>query len=326
MKRQATGEFDLIRHIARAAGAGNSRGIVTGIGDDAAVLALPRGAELVTAVDTLVAGVHFPHTTALVDVGWKALAVNLSDLAAMAANPRWSLLALTVPEPEMARPIVRGLLQCARRHGVALVGGDTTRGPFTISVTLLGTVPRGRAILRSGAQPEDTIWIAGDIGQAAAGLAVAQGRLDVVERDRKRFLRALDRPRPPVELGIALRGLATSMVDVSDGVLADLGHVQTASGLGATLSIADLPASRALKRVVSDASARFRLQTGGDDYTLLFTAPASRRARVQSAALEAKTPVTEVGRMHRQRGLFAVSADGSRRRLEARGFEHFVRD
>lgn len=325
MKDRAAGEFDLIRHIARASGGHDVEGVVTGIGDDAAVLAIPRGVELVTAVDTLVAGVHFPHTTALADVGWKALAVNLSDLAAMAAEPRWALLALTVPDPGMARPIVRGLLECARRHGVALVGGDTTRGPLTVSVTLLGTVPRGRAVLRSGALPDDTIWIAGDVGGAAAGLAIAQGRLEAAPRERVRLLRALDRPRPPVDLGVSLRTIATSMIDISDGVLADLAHLLDASGLGATLSIASLPALPALRRAVPDALARYPLQTGGDDYTLLFTMPAKRRALLETAARQAKTRVSEVGRMHSERGLFERLKDGSRRPIEAHGFEHFMR-
>ncbi len=313
-------EFALIRRIAQMARGGHDACV--GIGDDAAVLDLPRGMQLVAAVDTLIAGVHFPYGTQLESVGWKALGVNVSDLAAMAAQPRWALSSLTVPDARMALPVTRGLLACARRYGIALVGGDTTRGPLAASVTLLGSVPRGRAVLRSGAQAEDDIWVAGVLGDAAAGLACIENRLHPGARDRARLVRALDRPQPPLALGLALRGVANGMIDVSDGVYADLAHVLHASNVGATIDATCLPASPALSRSVRDAGAREALQGGGDDYTLLFTAPPRHARRITGIAGRLAVPVTRIGATHGHKGLWRAGA-GAAKLLDPRGYDHF---
>jgi len=319
------GEFELIRRIAlRAARQAMPRaGVVLGIGDDAAVLEVPRGEQLVAAVDTLVTDVHFPPATAPRDIGWKALAVNISDFAAMAATPRWALLSMSVNDPAVGAAIARGALNCARRFGIALVGGDTTRGPLSVSVTLLGSVARGRALTRSNARAGEDIWIAGTLGEAAAGLAIAQGRLVVGAREQTRLVRALDRPSPPLGFGIALRPIASAAIDISDGVYADLGHVLTASGIGAVIDPARLPASATLRRVVPDAAARERLQSLGDDYTLLFTAQPRRAARVIDAATKARIRVTRIGQVAVSRGLWRTRADGTLARIPLVGHDHF---
>lgn len=317
-------EFALIRRIALLAGRTCVADVALGIGDDAAVLDLPRRSQLVAAVDTLVAGVHFPLETALACVGWKALAVNISDIAAMGAQPRWALLSLTTPDAGAALPLARGALACARHYGIALVGGDTTRGPLSVSVTLLGSVPVGRAVTRAGARAGEEIWIAGVLGDAAAGLACIQGRLQANSRDRAHFARALDRPQPPLAFGRALRGIASSMIDVSDGVYADLAHVLRASKTGATVDPSLLPASRPLHRVAPDAAARESLQCGGDDYALLFTAAPRYARRIGALAQRLGVAVAKIGMTHTHKGLWRVGAGQHPSPIEVHGYDHFL--
>ncbi len=322
--RSSRGEFGLIHRIAGLAAGTRSSDVALGIGDDAAVLDLPRGSQLVAAVDTLVAGVHFPLATLPAAVGWKALAVNVSDLAAMGAQPRWALLSITVPEPPAALALTRGVLACARRYGIALVGGDTTRGPLSVSVTLLGSVPRGRAVTRAGAQAGDDIWVVGVLGDAAAGLACVEGRLKANARDRASLVRALDRPQPPLAFGLALRGVASAMIDVSDGVHADLSHVLRASRLGATVDPVLLPESAVLRRVVSDPSEREEMQCRGDDYTLLFTAPSRHARKITAIAQHLGVRVNKIGATHQREGLWRAVTGKAPIRIAARGFDHFV--
>jgi thiamine-monophosphate kinase len=305
------GEFSLIE-IIRGTALGR-RDITLGIGDDGAVLRVPRGRELVVVMDTMVEGVHFPRGTAAADVGWKALAVNLSDLAAMGAEPAWATLALTLPKPDATwvRAFARGFAALAKRHGVALVGGDTTRGPLTITVQAHGFVPPRRALRRDGAKSGDAIFVSGTLGDAAAGLA----------NPGNKVLRArLDRPTPRVALGLALRGLASAAIDVSDGLAADLGHVLDASGVGATLELDALPGSAALRAAVPDAKARRALQLGGgDDYELCFTVSSRRVAQIAAIARKLRLPLTRIGTIERMRGL----RDAARRTLPRSGYSHF---
>lgn len=319
-------EFDLIDLIARRAGATRAD-VALGIGDDAAVLELARGERLVACVDTLVAGVHFPPGTAPADLGWKSLAVNLSDLAAMGAEPRFALLALTLPDddPVLVRGFSAGFDALARRHGVALVGGDTTRGPLSISVTALGALPRGAALGRGGARVGDEIWVSGTLGDAAAALALLDARSGTVApRDAATLKRRLDRPEPRVALGLALRGLATAAIDVSDGLLADLDHVLAASRVGARIERDRIPVSPVLRRVVPDAEARARLAlAGGDDYELVFTARPSRAARLLAAAAQARTRITRIGRIEAAPRLVVVDRDGRPWDPGRRGYVHF---
>lgn len=313
-------EFDLIERIRRRVA--TRADVALGIGDDAAVLRIPTGQELVTCVDTLNAGVHFPLDTAPEDIGWKALAVNLSDLAAMGATPAWCLLSLSLPHGDAAfvEAFLDGFLALAKQHEVALVGGDTTRGPLAISVTAMGFVPAGKALQRRGAQVGDEVWITGVPGEAAAGLQQWRdgGARDTVLRAR------LDRPTPRVSAGLALRDLATACIDVSDGLLADLGHVLNASEVGACLELGKLPGSSALSAAIPDAAKRATLQlSGGDDYELCFTAPPSQREAVDAALAQCDTAGRVIGTIEAGLELRVLDAMGEPWQGVVRGWNHF---
>src|SRR5690606_25660030 len=286
------------------------------------------GMQLAVAMDTLVRGVHYPPDTPPADIGWKALAVNLSDLAAMGAEPLWALLALTLPDPQPAwlDAFLDGWCALAQPNGVVLVGGDTTRGPESITVTLAGQVPSGAALLRSGAVSGDRVWVTGSLGDAAAALAdavIVNGAPVNGGRDPW-LLQRLRRPSPRLALGLRLRGLATSCIDVSDGLLADLGHVLGSSGgLGAELSLSSLPTSDAL--ALRAAESRWPLQlAGGDDYELCFTAPVSRDAQVRAAAAGCGHAATPIGRAVVGSGVRVLHEDGSEYVPPRRGYQHFT--
>lgn len=327
----AIGEFDLIeRYFRRPPGAG-ARHAVVGNGDDCAVLALPPGWQLAVSTDTLVEGRHFLSTVEPSRLGHKALAVNLSDLAACGAQPHAFTLALTLPrvDPAWLAAFARGLLALADEHGCELVGGDTTAGPLAITITALGQVPAGQALLRSGAGPGDDVWISGWPGDARLALEAFRGLLmppldgPVFEQVRL----AMERPQPRVALGLALRGLATAAIDVSDGLLGDLGHILQRSGVGATLDLGTLPRSAALQHRTINEWWDCVL-AGGDDYELLFTAPPSRRADVDTSAASAGLPVWRIGTIEAEPGLRLV--DGRAQGPQARAvpnrwtsFDHF---
>ena len=311
-------EFDLIERIrSRVAPRAD---VLLGIGDDAALLQPLAGMQLVVAMDTLNSGVHFPPETAPADIGWKALAVNLSDIAAMGALPAWCTLSLSLPDADagFVDGFLDGFLALAEQHGIALVGGDTTRGPLSICVTAHGVIEPGTALRRDGARVGDEIWVSGTLGDAAAALShwQAGGVIDPDLRTR------LDRPTPRVALGRALRGIATSCIDVSDGLLADLGHVGHASGVGAQVDVDALPASQALRACFDAAACRLLQATGGDDYELCFTAPAALRASVIEAA-SAHAPVARIGRIVAGNGVSALDAQGVLWQPTATGFRHF---
>jgi thiamine-monophosphate kinase len=314
----AGSEFDLIARIRARAG---TRGdVVLGIGDDAALLAIPPGTELVVTADTLNAGVHFFPDVAPADLGWKALAVNLSDLAAMGARPAWCTLSLSLPQadPAWIEGFLDGFCDLAARHGIALVGGDTTRGPLSVSITAMGQVEAGHALRRDGARVGDEIWVTGTPGDAAAAL---QALLSGAAVDRA--LRArLDRPTPRVEAGRGLLGVASACVDISDGLLADLGHLCRRSGVGAQVQLEQLPVSRAL--------AGFRPQLrwawqagGGDDYELCFTAAPQRADEVQAALDFAGVPGARIGRIVAGQGVQALDAAGAPWQAPRVGYDHF---
>ena len=321
-------EFDLIELI-RQRTVQSRDDVRLGIGDDAAVLAVPIGQELVVAIDTLVEDVHFPQGTSPADVGWKALAVNLSDLAAMGASPAWALLALTLPSPDknFVEGFVEGFAQLAQPYRLALVGGDTTRGPLTISVAVHGFVPSGQAITRAGARVGDAVLVTGTLGDAAAGLHALQHPLhDGDERAGlyDYLLTRLNRPTPRLAAGTALRGQASACVDISDGLLADLGHICSSSGVGADIEAALLPRSSALLGLYDEASALHFALSGGDDYELCFTVPANRLAEVQSDLSRLGCGVTRIGRIVEGNGVRVRGADGEWLSLERQGWEHFA--
>lgn len=314
------GEFDLIDLIRARVVARDD--VVLGIGDDAALLQPPAGMQLVVAMDTLNTGIHFPHDTAPADIGWKALAVNLSDLAAMGATPAWCTLSLSLPKPDAAwvDAFLDGFDALARQHAVALVGGDTTRGPLSVCVTVFGFVSPGRVLRRDAARVDDEIWVSGTPGDAAAALAQwsAGGTRDPVLRAR------LDRPTPRVALGLRLRELAHAAIDISDGLLADLAHVCRASSVRAEIDIDAIPVSDALRAAGLEPDTRRTLQaSGGDDYELCFTAPVGARDAIVSAALEAGVPLTRIGRIVEGQGVVAT-ANGAPWVPVRAGWDHFI--
>ena len=315
------GEFELIGRYFTGRGAVRDD-VRISVGDDAAVVTPRDGAELVLALDTIVADVHFPADTGARFVGHRALAVNLSDLAAMGAEPAWALLGLTLPAADESwlEGFAAGFEELARRFGVALIGGDTTRGPLAATVTVGGWVPPGAALLRSGARPGDELWISGTPGDAGAGLAILQSRLAAGGAARDELLRRFLLPEPRVNLGLALRGIASACIDVSDGVAGDLAKLCRASGVGARLDCPRLPRSRQLIEAAGEAgSMRFAL-SGGDDYELLFTAPATAGHRIE--ALAPVTPVSRIGEITATPGLHLQGA-GPERDF-AHGFDHFT--
>lgn len=313
-------EFELIERIrARAIGRDD---VVLGIGDDAALLQVPAGRQLVVAMDTLNDGVHFPHGTAAADVGWKALAVNLSDLAAMGAEPAWCTLSLSLPTSDngWVDGFLDGFLELATAHRVALVGGDTTRGPLSVCVTVHGLLEPGRALRRDAARVGDAVWVSGALGDAAAALALLEAGATPPEALRER----LDRPTPRLALGRALGGVAAAAIDVSDGLLADLDHVCAASGVGMRIALDALPASEAL-RAACAADARYGLQAGGgDDYELAFTAPPEADAAVRAAAAGAGVAVARIGEVVTGERVRLFDGSGREWQPGARGYAHFA--
>jgi len=318
-ERGDPGEFDLIDLIRRRVGALGA-GVHLGIGDDAAVLELPPGKQLVVSTDTLNGGVHFAEGTDAQDLGYKALAVNLSDLAAMGARPRWALLNLTLPRSDLdwLTRFMEGFQSLAGEFGVTLVGGDTTRGPLALTVTALGTVEPGRLLTRSGARAGDRVVISGTLGGAALALAEQEAgqELDANLED------SLLRPQPRVQLGQSLAGLATACIDVSDGLLADLGHICEASGLAAVVDLAKLPAPGQIERLGEEQ--RWKLQlAGGDDYELCFTIPPERAAELDELRLSARIPLSIIGEMRAGRGVHCRRPDGTEYQPGRAGFDHF---
>lgn len=317
-------EFSLIERI-RELTAQHRDDVRLGIGDDAALLAVPPGQELAVAIDTLVEGVHFPAGTAAADVGWKALAVNLSDLAAMGATPAWALLALTLPHADtpFIDGFAGGFAQLAQTYRLALVGGDTTRGALTISVAVHGFVPPGKALTRAGAHAGDAVLVTGTLGDAAAGLQCVQ-RNDRRDDAQIRYLiERLNRPTPHVAAGLALRGHASACIDVSDGLLADLGHICTASGVGAEIDASSLPRSSALLDRFDEAASRGFALSGGDDYELCFTVPARQVAAVQADLAKLGCGATRIGSIVQGAGVTVRDREGHRIESGYQGWNHF---
>jgi len=315
-------EFDLIRHYFTRES--SAPGVVLGIGDDAAILQLPPGEQLLVSTDTLAAGRHFPLTTAPADIGWKALAVNLSDLAAMGATPRWCLLALTLPEadPAFLQGFAEGFWALAEQANISLVGGDTTRGPLSITITVMGSVPAGQALRRDGAKPGDDIYVSGTLGDAGLGLQLAQGqKYSLPEPARAAALAALNRPQPQLALGQALRGLATSAIDLSDGLAQDLGHILERSGVGATLDADALPLSPALQACAREQALHWAL-SAGDDYQLCFTAAPAHAGALAELAGQQHARLTRIGHIEAAAGL-RIMAQGKSLPPGPAGFQHF---
>jgi thiamine-monophosphate kinase len=317
----ALGEFDLIRRYFTR----DTTRAVLGIGDDCALLAPRAGMQLATSSDMLVEGRHFLSTVDPARLGHKALAVNLSDLAACGAQPLAFTLALAMPRVDetFLAGFSSGLFALADAHRCELVGGDTTQGPLALCITVFGEVPSGAALLRSGARVDDDIWVSGTVGDARLALEVFRGALSLERAAFEQARAAMEQPVPRVALGVALRGIATSAIDVSDGLLGDLGHILARSGVGATLEVDAVPRSATLQAQPPDWQ-RICTLAGGDDYELVFTAPADKARAVRDAAAGAGVAATRIGRIETHAGLRLVDRDG--RTVENRygSFDHFL--
>lgn len=322
MPPMALGEFELIdrffrRPVQRAA---------LGVGDDCALLRVRPGMQLAVSSDLLVEGRHFLSTVDPARLGHKALAVNLSDLAASGAEPLAFTLSLALPRADEAflAPFAQGLLALADAHGIELVGGDTTAGPLTIGITVMGEVPPGEALLRSGARPGDALWVSGTLGDARLALEAFRGTVALSAEGFEQARRAMECPQPRLTLGRALRGVASAAIDLSDGLLGDLGHILSRSGVGAELDLAALPRSPLLA-AQPEALQRTCVLTGGDDYELLLAAPEAHAAGVRAAAAAAGVAVTRIGRVTAASGLVVRDAQGVALDLRGwRGFDHFA--
>ncbi len=322
------GEFELIRHYFQRPGT-HPPGVVLGVGDDCALLQPEPGQRLAVSTDMLVEGRHFFSDVDPVALGHKALAVNLSDLAAMGAHPLGCTLALALPRADEAwlAGFSQGLFALADAAACPLVGGDTTRGPLNLCITVFGQVPPGQELRRSGARAGDEVWVSGQLGDARLALEALLGEIalapDMLARARQR----LERPTPRLALGLALRGIASAAADVSDGLCGDLGHILAASGVGAELAIDALLNSSAISADLRTLAREHALRcalAGGDDYELIFTAPAGAHDAVRQAARAAATPVSCLGRITAEPGLRWQDACGRPLELAWASFDHFA--
>ncbi len=320
-------EFDLIRRFfAARGGRRESTGVTLGIGDDAAVLDVPPDADLVVSVDTLVAGRHFPLATDARSIGHRTLAVNLSDMAAMGALPKWMTLALTLPaaDVEWLDSFSNGLFELAEEFEVELVGGDTTRGPLTISLQILGLVPRAAALTRSGARAGDLIVVTGSLGDSGAGLAYYDVPARLRSRAQQELIRRFDYPTPRVAFGMAARGIASAAMDVSDGLAGDLPKLAQASGLAAHVTVERVPLSEALRASTSLEQARDWALGAGDDYELLLCVPPAQYAQLAERASRLNLTLSCIGEMRSGDGVtFSLDDEGFSPR--SNGYDHFGR-
>ncbi len=314
-------EFDLITKFFNRP----ARHTLLGVGDDAALLAPTPGNELAVSTDTLVEGVHFFPDVEPDSLGYKALAVNLSDLAAMGATPRWAMLALTIPKAneDWLEGFAHGFFALAAEHDVDLIGGDTARGPRNICVQVMGEVQNGRALRRDGARMGDDVWVSGHVGDAAAAVAHIKGDLRLRGSLLAHCLSRLDRPAPRVALGRMLVGVANSAIDISDGLVADLGHICERSGIGAEIEFARVPCSAELMPLRGQALVTRAILTGGDDYELCFTALAGRRSEIEALSGRAGLALTRIGKVVAGKDVVVVDQAGKPISVKGGGFDHF---
>lgn len=318
----ASPEFDLItRYFTRPAA-----NAVLGVGDDCALLLPTPGCELAVTTDTLVEGRHFFPDVDPRSLGHKALAVNLSDAAAMGADPKWITLALTLPAIDHAwlAAFSAGLCTLADQHGVSLVGGDTTRGPLSVTITVLAEVPRGQALRRDGAKIDDDIWVSGTLGAPLLAVEQRYGKATLTRDAFAKAAHTVDWPEPQLALGRALRGVARSAIDISDGLVGDLAHICERSSLGAVIEAARVPASPLIGRVADESVRLNAALTGGDEYQLCFTAAPSARHDVAAIGARLGLLLTRIGSMRSGQGVTVVDAYGASIPLVSQGFDHFA--
>ena len=312
-------EFNLIKHyFTRPA-----QETDLSVGDDAALIQDRAGHQLAISADMLVEGTHFLANCPAFDIGWKSLAVNVSDMAAMGASPKWATLAIALPEEneDWLAEFSRGFFACADAFGVSLIGGDTTRGPLNICVQIMGEIPIGLALRRDAAKINDEIWVSGTLGMAALGLASLQGKLALNGDEKTACIRALQRPQARVELGLALRHIAHSAIDISDGLLADLGHILKLSKIGARLDWEAIPKLSTDKSITA-ATLQEAVLGGGDDYELCFTAPESAHAQIIEIGKQLNIQLSCIGVTHHEHGLRVLDGDQTLE-IKKAGYDHF---
>ena len=312
-------EFDIIKQFFKNQNISRDD-VILGIGDDCAIVETPPENQLAITIDTLVDGVHFPHDTPAYDVGYKSLAVNLSDLAAMGATPAWITAALTLPKANESwlKDFTRGLFDLAARYNVQLIGGDLTHGPLTITIQAHGLLPKNKALKRSTAKPGDLIYVTNTPGDAALGLLFLQNKISLRPEFQDSILKKINRPEPQIEIGKKLLNIANACVDISDGLAADLGHILEESNLGATLYVDQLPLSNALRESMPEDNAIALALNGGDDYELCFTAPKDKQS-----TLTELTNITCIGVITETSGLNLLFQDGRKYNGAIQGYNHF---
>ena len=313
-----TSEFEIIERYFKK----KMKQTALGVGDDAAMIHVRNNYQLAISSDMLIENIHFLKNTNPSHLGWKSLAVNLSDIAAMGAIPKWATLSISLPKINHTwlKKFSKGFFKCADKFGIDLIGGDTTKGPLSISITIMGESKKDEALLRSGAKINDDIWVTGQLGLASMGLANLQGQLKLPPRIKMKCIRALEIPTPKTFLGSYLSRYANSCIDISDGLIQDLKHILKASKVGASLLLNDIPCE---KFIHTSKQYQFVLN-GGDDYELLFTAAKKNRPFIKKIAKKTNTPVTMIGNITKKKALNVLSEQGKSIKFNPKGFDHFA--
>ncbi len=313
-----TSEFEIIERYFKK----KMKQTALGVGDDAAMIHVRNNYQLAISSDMLIENIHFLKNTNPSHLGWKSLAVNLSDIAAMGATPKWATLSISLPKINHTwlKKFSKGFFKCADKFGIDLIGGDTTKGPLSISITIMGESKKDEALLRSGAKINDDIWVTGQLGLASMGLANLQGQLKLPPRIKMKCIRALEIPTPKTFLGSYLSRYANSCIDISDGLIQDLRHILKASKVGASLLLNDIPCE---KFIHTSKQYQFVLN-GGDDYELLFTAAKKNRPFIKKIAKKTNTPVTMIGNITKKKALNILSEQGKSIKFNPKGFDHFA--
>ena len=313
-----TSEFEIIERYFKK----KMKQTALGVGDDAAMIHVRNNYQLAISSDMLIENIHFLKNTNPSHLGWKSLAVNLSDIAAMGAIPKWATLSISLPKINHTwlKKFSKGFFKCAEKFGIDLIGGDTTKGPLSISITIMGESKKDEALLRSGAKINDDIWVTGQLGLASMGLANLQGQLKLPPRIKMKCIRALEIPTPKTFLGSYLSRYANSCIDISDGLIQDLKHILKASKVGASLLLNDIPCE---KFIHTSKQYQFVLN-GGDDYELLFTAAKKNRPFIKKIAKKTNTPVTMIGNITKKKALNVLSEQGKSIKFNPKGFDHFA--
>ena len=313
-----TSEFEIIERYFKK----KMRQTALGIGDDAAMINVQKNYQLAISSDMLVENTHFLKNTNPSHLGWKSLAVNLSDIAAMGATPKWATLSISLPKINHAwlKKFSEGFFKCADKFGIDLIGGDTTKGSLSISITIMGEIKKNTSLLRSGAKINDDIWVTGQLGLAAMGLANLQGKLKLPPRIKIKCIRVLETPSPKTSLGAYLPRYANSCIDISDGLMQDLRHILKASKVGATLLLNHIPCEKFIQ-----ASKQYQfVLNGGDDYELLFTAAKKNRSQIKKIAKRTNTPVSVIGSITENQVLQILNEQGKSIKFNPKGFDHFA--